>query len=296
MHRHTRTLLLITLLLFAPARTAQATTIVAVRTPRQIVIGADSKVTDTDSNALDRRPCKIIQAGNLFFAYAGFAFNPQTGYSVSQIARQALQTNPNAPASVRVSILTGAITSRLFDELAYLREHMPDDYRRKIALLEGRPFLKILVAGFEGSTPLLFTRSFQVIASPHRTLNLPQKLTAISRPPRAPAFFGAPLVGVGVTAEDCLADCRGEHVTAMLGETEAIEGLPEDQPNFWTDDLAVGVRRLIELQIAARSDYVGAPIDLLSISPTRALWLQHKPECPDLKPTIAPARPRRRTR
>lgn len=50
---------------------ALATTIVVVRSPDEIVIAADSKLTDTYGNELNNRVCKIQQAGNLFLAHEG---------------------------------------------------------------------------------------------------------------------------------------------------------------------------------------------------------------------------------
>ena len=35
-------------------------------------------------------------------------------------------------------------------------------------------------------------------------------------------------IGVIVIPDDCLEDCQGKVVTRFLGETDAIEGLPED--------------------------------------------------------------------
>jgi hypothetical protein len=68
-------------------------------------------------------------------------------------------------------------------------------------------------------------------------------------------------------------------VTRFLGESDAIEGLPEETPDFWKAGLSDGVRRLIETEIAARSEYVGPPIDIVRISKSGVQWIQRKPEC-----------------
>jgi hypothetical protein len=129
-----------------------------------------------------------------------------------------------------------------------------------------------VIAGFEGNRPLVFVRQFRT-------------------------SFIARGIGVVVIPDDCLDDCNGDVVTRFMGETEAIEGLPEETSGFWKDGLAVGVRRLIETEIAARSEYVGPPIDLLLLNPGGARWIQKKPGCPELKPqrkrVNSPARPRR---
>jgi hypothetical protein len=246
---------LLAFILLLPGR-ATATTIVAVKTPREIVIGADSKVTDTFGNASAAEACKIVQAGNLFFAYEGLARDRRTGFDIAKAALQSLQFKPNATVSERVSMLTGYVVTELFAELRSLRQNDPETYREKIE--GGQTFLKILVAGFEGNEPLLFVRQFRAVQ-----LN--------SQP-----------AGVSVVPDDCLADCREQVVIRSLGETAAIEGLPEETPGFWSQGIADGVRRLVETQIAARSEYVGPPVDILRMDSTGARWIQKKPTCPGI--------------
>lgn len=249
---------------------AAATTIIAVKTEREIVIGADSKVTDTFGSAFANPSCKIVQAGNLFFAYEGMARNRRTGFDIVEIATRALLLKPGASVSERVSILTGFVTSRLFTELPNVKQHDTATYREKIE--GGQTFLNILVAGFENGQPLLFVRGFRAVV------------------------LGRRVVGVSVVPDDCLADCRDEIVVKSLGETAAIDGLPEETPGFWTSGVAAGVRRLIETEIAARSEYVGPPIDILRIDETGAEWIQKKPACAGLKPRATSPRQPRRTR
>lgn len=242
-----------------------ATTIVVARTANEIVIGADSKVTDAFGNDLKKQRCKIAQVGNLFLAFEGFEIDRRTGFNVQEIAGQALRLKANANAAEKVSILTGALVSKLFDELLIVQRHEPDAYRIKFA--GGRIFLRVLVAGFERGRPLIFVRDFRAVQA------------------------GSNRIGITVLPDDCLANCQGEVVTRFLGETAAIEGLPEETPGFWQQGLIGGVRSLIETQIAARSEYVGPPIDILRITPRGAEWAQRKAEC---TPIQKPAERRRR--
>lgn len=240
----------------------------AVKTPTEIVIGADSKVTDTFGNAAAGQACKIIQAGNLFFAYEGLVKDRRTGFDVASIASRALLFKPNATAAERVDILTGFITAQLFVELPDLKQHDPDTYREKVE--GGQTFLKILVAGFEGTQPLLFVRQFRAVPVNRQT------------------------IGVSVVPDDCLKDCTGQVVVRTMGETAAIDGLPEETNGFWEQGIAEGVRRLIETEIAARGEYVGPPVDILRIDKRGAQWIQRKSLCYS---TEKPApRPRRRMR
>ena len=245
-------LLLLTIVLVFAGH-GNATTIVAVRTPSEIVIGADSKVTDTYGNALRSQGCKIIQAGNLFFAYEGLARDNRTGFDIARVAFRALQLRPNLPAAERVSILTGFVANELFTELPRLKQRDPDTYREKVE--GGQIFLTMLVAAFEAGRPLLFVRQFRAVPINRQT------------------------IGLSILPDDCPKDCIGDAVVKLLGETAAIDGLPEETPGFWKGGIVEGVRRLIETEIAARSEYVGPPIDILRIDKTGARWIQRKPEC-----------------
>jgi hypothetical protein len=247
-----------------PCDSGQATTIVVARTANEIVIGADSKVTDTYGNAVDKRACKILQVGNLAVAMEGFELDRKSGFSVPEIVRAALQLKPSAPATEKVSIMTGVLVSKLFTELLEVQKREPDSYGQKFA--GGRAFLKIIVAGFEKTQPLVFVRSFRAVQfDPHN-------------------------IGVTIVPDDCLNDCRGDIVTRFLGETEAIDGLPEETPGFWQPGLVDGVRRLVETEIAARSEYDGPPIDILRLDKNGSQWIQRKSECVALVP------PKRSTR
>lgn len=242
----------------SPSNSVRATTIVVARTASEIVIGADSKVTDTFGNNLNRRDCKIRQVGNLFIALEGLEIDRQTGFSVPVILNKALTSTASAPADEKVSMLMGFLVSGLLRELSHLKTHEPDTYFKKIE--GGQLFLRIIVAGFEKGRPLVFVRSFRALQ------------------------YNPGQIGVAVIPDDCLENCQGTVVTRFLGESDAIEGLPEETPDFWKAGLSDGVRRLIETEIAARSEYVGPPIDIVRISPNGAQWIQRKTECAELQP------------
>lgn len=233
-----------------------ATTIVVARSANEIVIGADSKVTDTYGNEVASQVCKIQQFGNLFVAFEGLLRDKATGFSVPDIAQRAFEVKPEASAVDRVNILTGYLTSELFIELPRVRNNSAEEFHTK---LEGQTFLRVVIAGFDRGRPVVFVRQFRT------------------------TFF-ARGIGVTVIPDDCLADCKGDVVTRFLGETDAIDGLPEETEGFWKDGLAAGVQRLIETEVEARSEYVGPPIDLLRIDAQGASWIQKKPGCAALKP------------
>jgi len=235
-----------------------ATTIVLARTSNEIVIGADSKVTDTFGTNLNKRACKIRQIDDLFIAIEGLELDRQTGFSVPEVSHQALTLRPSAPAAEKVSILMGFLVTGLLTELSHLKAHEPQTYFKKIE--GGQLFLKIIVAVFENGRPLVFVRSFRALQ------------------------YNPGQIGVAVIPDDCLADCKSVVATRFLGETDAIEDLPEETPDFWKSGLSDGVRRLIEIEIEARSEYVGPPIDIVRITPNGSQWIKKKTDCSDSRP------------
>lgn len=238
------------------AAPAQATTIVVARTASEIVIGADSKVTDTFGNDLSRRACKIRQVGNLFVRSRDSRSIARQVSAFDRFRLRHSNYGPAASATEKISILMGYLVSGLLAELPYLKSHEPEAYFKKIE--GGLLFLRVIVAGFENGRPLVFVRSFRALQ------------------------YNPGQIGVAVIPDDCLENCQGPVVTRYLGESDAIEGLPEETPNFWKAGLSVGVRTLIETEIAARSEYVGPPIDIVRINQNGAQWIQKKPECNDL--------------
>jgi len=252
------------LLLVLTATSVRATTIVVARSANEIVIGADSKVTDTFGNDLNKRACKILQVGNIFIAFEGLEVDRQTGFNVPEISRAALNFSPSGPMTEKVSLLTGFLISELLIELAHLKANKPETYFRKIE--GGQLFLRLIVAGFEKGKPLVFVRSFRALQ------------------------FNPGQIGVSVIPDDCLTNCEGAVITRFLGESDAIDGLPEETPDFWKAGLSAGVRRLIETEIAARGEYVGPPIDIVRISKSGAQWVQRKPECAETNNRQKPPR------
>ncbi len=239
-------------LLFLLANASGATTIVAVKTKNTIVVGADSKTTDTFGNSRERLACKIVSAGGVVFAYAGFARDTRTGFNTPAIVSESLAQNSKQTVASKTELLTKTLIERLNIELPQLKQNDFVTYREKI---EGKVFLRILIAGFEKKKPVLLVRQFRL------------------------GILSDGSVGVIVSNDNCDAKCKGKNVTRFLGETDAIDGLPEETKDFWKQGLVAGVRKLVEIEIAARDDYVGPPIDIVSMTSKGTDWIQRKPQC-----------------
>ena len=79
------------------AQTLLAGTVVAIRTPLGIHVGADSKVMALRGNPSVGFTCKIRQFQNLFFAYAGVSGDVASGFSVLEIAIMAHSNSSRIP-------------------------------------------------------------------------------------------------------------------------------------------------------------------------------------------------------
>ena len=240
------------------ASPATATTIVAVKSKKEIVIAADSKVTDTFGNATGRSACKIVAAGGVVFAYAGFARDPATAFSVPEIVAGSLNENRALPIVEKTEATAKLVAERLEAEFKQLKTKDFVTFREKI---EGKTFLRIVIAGFEKGKPVLLVRHFRY------------------------GILADGSAGVSVSSDDCDAGCKGQNVTRFLGETDAIAGLPEETKGFWNQGLAAGAKKLVEIQIAAREEYVGPPVDLVRITSKQTKWITLKPECATSMPS-----------
>lgn len=73
------------------------TTVVAVITENELVVGADSKVTWQVKGDFEETACKIHQVGNKFFSFAGIGGDLVSGFSVADIATKAIQSSKTFP-------------------------------------------------------------------------------------------------------------------------------------------------------------------------------------------------------
>ena len=104
-------LLILTTATCSSAQTLLAGTVVAIRTPLGIHVGADSKVMALRGNPSVGFACKIRQFQNLFFAYAGLSGDVASGFSVPEIAIMAHSNSSRISDTVRnfEQLITGPL-------------------------------------------------------------------------------------------------------------------------------------------------------------------------------------------
>ncbi len=230
------------------------TTIVAIRTPEEIWIGADSKVTNVHNKSITKSVCKIKQVGRLFYAFAGFSNYTGSSYDLVSIVNKACRNNLSL--SGKVKTFEKLIVPPLSKALKRIQINRPSYFAEEI---QDKAVIQIVFAGIENGEPSFFVRNIRVEDndgnSPTITIN----------------------------EVSCPGDCEGGEMVVYLGHTEAIESFLETKDSFWEIGYAAGIRELITIQIEAEPDDVGPPIDMLRISNRGAKWIQKKPRCQEIR-------------
>ena len=242
-------LLWLTLWTLSPEHSAAQTTIVAVRTPEEIVIGADSKMMDLRDRSFDSTICKIRKIDDLFFAFAGFLDIPGLQSDLTEVVREASRSGDSI--TEKIETFDGLIVRDWSQGLPDIRDDHPELYRQK---LRGKIVLQIAFAGIERGKPLLFMRYLKVVER-------------------------GDVPSIVIYKKQCPGDCPLGKVYAFLGHTGALKEHMAGGTDIWDAGYAEGIRRLITIQMEAEPEHVGPPIDILRLDSTGYEWIQKKPEC-----------------
>jgi len=234
----------------APAETS----IIAVRTPGVVYLGADSKMITEGQPATDRKVCKIHQADELFFAVAGFAGDRRREFNVPEIVARAAKNGSTIREMVKRS--EEAMVERLEAELVRLKNEVPAVYE-KVVREEGGTVLALAFAGYEeGATFVIIT----------------QFGTRDGNPPL-----------VFVKRDSCPGNCPFGVKTFFLGSHKAIARYIAEKTGEGDMEPIEAIRYLIELEMKENPQQVGGPVDILRIDRQGPQWIQKKEECPEMR-------------
>jgi hypothetical protein len=236
---------------------SSATTIVLIRTPEHIVVGADSLIVNwqSSSGATNSHACKLHKQGSTFFAIQGMGIvHPASGFSAEQLARQAVQHSASMKEAsayfARIAVEPYAAV------MQSMRKESPRDwdlierYRGKgiplVAAFFGveRGVSKYILVGFRVSTG----KRILVVAD------------AASCP--------------GVA---CEGDRQGRH-SIILGQSEAAYrqiGVRDKGSlvSFQGNRSDVGLARLlVAIEERAAPRLVGGPIDVVTVDAAGERW------------------------
>jgi len=244
--------LFLSLVLLSPIA-ADATAIVAVRSPEGIVIAADSLMTvKTTQGSVSMGECKIRRTGEVFYALAGLSRDPERGFDVWQLTGDSLAGLERLEtAADRVA---AAVESGLRRELQRVRSEAPELYNAHLGR-RSDPLVRLLLAAVEEGTPRLIFLGFR------------QKTVQDGEP------------AIIVERRSCPGDCKADGVSLFfLGEHEAMDACLKREKVNWREP-AETARLLLEEEIRARTPGVGPPVDLLRIDREGAVWIARKARC-----------------
>lgn len=230
------------------------TAIVAVRTPTEIIVGADSKLTTSDGS-ITELVCKIYQVGRVFCALAKYAGTRTNGFNVSDVAKEAIKEGGSiADIQTRFHCLIG---TPLYRTAQAFKNEDPTGYHE---CFRDGSILDIVFFGFENQSPRLAL----------------SKLTPVF-PPDEPRMR--------VDSSNDLRGKDGNPDYAFLGNVSALGTLIKQEPDYFLNiDTAEAVHRLVQIAINDAPDWSGEPIDILRVTSKGAEWIQRKQECPDIEP------------
>lgn len=248
--------LLIPLLLFPSfglardSLTLTGTSVLVLWDKSGMLIGADSMVSG--ENPTTRSMCKIVQHGNVFVAASGMAktdFNNFDAYAIlAGICRQggSIRQIANRVEAKFKGLLPGVTR--------FAKKNFPNLYEEEFNRRD-KCALSILLAGFDGSSPVALIINFIIVES---------KSGSIS---------------INPTRKGCPDDCADSVYALHIGHADLMEIFLRKNPELVTSDPIKAINDAISLEIKGSPKRVGGPIDILHITSTGPCWIQRKPEC-----------------
>lgn len=248
MNRLFRTLAVVALT-SASVLTARATSVVAVRTPKMIVIAGDSKtVMGTDVGLL----CKVRVVNDVAYGESGILMVPSRQFVATDIVGRAL--DHEGGLSVRADAFSRDIVEPLTKLSTELREGDPPGY---VKLVKDKVVFSVVFAAFEDHMAKMIMRYWTASEKDGRVV-LTQSNYA------------------------CPGDCETGYVA--LGDNDAVTADVVKHPAIWKDlGLEVAVRHLVEDEIMDMPDAVGPPVEILRVSEGGIQWVEDPGSCADRK-------------
>jgi hypothetical protein len=227
---------------------APATTLVAVWSPEQLLLGADSSVTlETAALKTTGSACKIGQESSSFFAFSGLVDDGATNFHVESLAHEAVAGG--GTLEDQLNRFVGLVEKPLASSVALVKRDSPAQF----AFLEqGHPVLQAIFA-FKGQGPATL---------------------AVAQFGVAPDGALAPMAKIIAQGDDG----QGPRII-YAGQQAKIREYLNSHQDWYNGEKSDLVRNLIGLEIANSHGEVGGPVDIVKLTPNGARWLQRKTSC-----------------
>jgi len=237
------------------AALGRTTTMVAVRTPTDIYLGVDSKVTGVrpDGTVYYEAKCKIGQVGKIFFAGIGPYEYAPTGLNIRLLLIQAQRSGASVVQTVER--FTALYADALTRTSRIAQQESPVVYQNYFL----DRYVYVYFFTVENETPKYFERIFSIQSA--------------SGP-----------VTVATEQLDCPPGCPGSEPTILgIGYADVMKALSSNA--LKTRPPVQVISEVIEASIREDPDHKsGGPIDILHLSKDGARWVQKKKECPEIQP------------
>jgi len=238
---------------------ALATSVIAVRTPYELIIGADSYHSQTDIRYPSKTDigqiCKIIQAGDTFVIPAGVSGIRGQGinFDVFQVATDIFSRK--LPIQERIDIYDAIAKWNLIQYIDLIRNNKTlfARYSKKNNLA-----LSLIVAMKGDDFPIVYRIEHLVINSAKEPAMIKESISKFT---------------YGLTQAEAIWSVEDEPVCKPI----IISTAHNENPRF-----DVAITKCIEL-ISKERQTVKLPVDIIRITNRSAEWIQHKPECQDIK-------------
>ncbi|MCA1600695.1 MAG: hypothetical protein LC776_03275 [Acidobacteria bacterium] len=247
-------LLTTSLTLLAQPADAHGTALFVIRTPKEIVVAADSREIALQTHTTSPDPvCKIRVFGDAFVVISGMVSDSRSNFFALAIVDQA--GNADRSLQWRIAMFEELVKGPLEKALQRIKWEDPVAYQEYVTTPLGIRFL-----GVEEGELVLYNRRFPVNDS------IPNAVTVNIERRRCPGT-DCPTGIVAVYVQPPKA-------TFYTRLRQEFAGFEKGQGN-----LAEVARRFVQMQIDARLPNVGPPIDLLRVTKNGPEWICQKPEC-----------------
>ena len=239
---------------------ARATTLVALWSPGHVLLAADSAViTNIGPFSTVGSGCKIGSQSGTWFAFSGLVDDQSHGFNAAAVAQKAARAGGSVEEQANRFI--AAVRQPLGAALAGLQKDDPDQFGY---LEQGHPALQAIFVGTDEGQPSLVVAQANV----------------------GPDGQVSDLVRVIARGDDG----RGPRVI-YAGQQRNIRQWLDGHPDWYEQDHAALVQRLVQLEIDSSKGMVGGPVDVLELGPNGPHWIRQKSGCEQQSATVwsAPA-------
>jgi len=232
---------------------ADATIIIGMRTPEEVVIAADSVGTFSGQYPeTTTRVCKVFTVRGVGFAVGGLAKSPRGGLDADAVVARALSGRQSLLQAV--TVIEAELRLHISQELERQKREEPKLFSETVEGEDGR-VTSVLLGAFEGNVPVAVCVSFKAAKDP------------------------AGKISVSTSRLTCPGDCPSGVLTFYLGNWRPIERYTTEHDQYLKMPPAAAARFLVQLVIDAQVPGVGPPIDVLVISKSGMSWQALKEGC-----------------